>query len=452
MLASIFAAFAQESPVSVMMRGIMERLFRPERLDEIFAEHSKLQYERELLFSSLVNLLSLVVCGIHPSVNAAYKAKAETLNVTRGALYQKLNGVEIDVSAALLRETASELGELIQSMGGQQIALLPGYAVRILDGNALAATEHRLKVLRDVAAAPLPGKSLVVLDPENQLAVDIFPCEDGHAQERRLFNAVLETVQAAQLWIADRNMGTLGFLFGIAQRQAAFVIREHQNLPWRAVSELKFIQTVESGELFEQEIEIEQDGTHLTVRRVVLRLFKPTRHDEQEMAFLTNLPSSVATAAVVSQLYRERWQIETLFLTVTMNFEGEINTLAYPKAALFSFSLALVTYNILATIKASLVSVHGLKKVNEELSDYYVVDEIQGTYRGMMIAIPSEYWQSFGQMTLTDFVAQLKELAATVNLKRFLKQPRKKKKTQQPKRVSDPKHPHVSTAKLLSPD
>jgi hypothetical protein len=450
MLASIFDAFAQASPVSVMMRGMMERLFRPERLDEIFAEHSKVQYERELLFSSLVNLLSMVVCGIHPSVNAAYKAKAETLNVTRGALYQKLNGVEIEVSAALLRETASELGELIQSMGGQQVSLLPGYAVRILDGNALAATEHRLKVLRDVAAAPLPGKSLVVLDPESRLAVDIFPCEDGHAQERRLFNAVLETVQARQLWIADRNMCTLGFLLGIAQRQAAFVIREHQNLPWRAVSELKFIQTVEGGELHEQEIEIEQDGVFLTVRRVLLRLLKPTRHDEKEMAFLTNLPISVATAAVVSQLYRERWQIETLFLTVTMNFEGEINTLAYPKAALFSFSLALVTYNILAVIRAALASVHGVEKVNEELSDYYVVDEIQGTYRGMMIAIPSEYWQPFGQMTLTDFGAQLKELAAKVNLKRFLKQPRKKKKTQQPKRVSDPKHPHVSTAKLLS--
>jgi IS4 transposase len=343
MLASIFDAFAKESPVSVMTRGIMERLFRPDRLDEIFAEHSKLQYERELLFSSLVNLLSLVVCGIHPSVNAAYKAKAERLNVTRGALYQKLNGVEIDVSAALLRETAGELRELIQSMGGQQAALLPGYAVRILDGNALSATEHRLKVLWDVAAAPLPGKSLVVLDPENQLAVDIFPCEDGHAQERRLFNAVLETVQAGQLWIADRNMCTLGFLFGIAQRQAAFVIREHQNLPWRAISELKTIQTVESGGLLEQEIEMEQDGACLTLRRVVLRLIKPTRHDEKEMAFLTNLPSAVATAAVVSQLYRERWQIETLFLTVTMNFEGEINTLAYPKAALFSFSLALVT-------------------------------------------------------------------------------------------------------------
>ena len=37
MLAPIFDAFAQESPVTVMMRGLMEVVFRAERLDAIFA-------------------------------------------------------------------------------------------------------------------------------------------------------------------------------------------------------------------------------------------------------------------------------------------------------------------------------------------------------------------------------------------------------------------------------
>lgn len=156
---------------------------------------------------------------------------------SRATLYQKLNGVEIAVSRALLRETSNELRELIEALGGCPAP----YAVRILDGNALAATEHRLKVRRRVGAAPLPGKSLVVLDPDNRLAVDIFPCEDGHAQERRLLDRVLSTVLAKQLWIADRNMCTRHFLFGIARRNASFVIREHQNLPWVAVSELKSV-------------------------------------------------------------------------------------------------------------------------------------------------------------------------------------------------------------------
>ncbi len=43
------------------------------------------------------------------------------------------------------------------------------------------------EVLRAIGAVALPGKSLVVLDPELRLAINVFPCEDGHAQERSLF-------------------------------------------------------------------------------------------------------------------------------------------------------------------------------------------------------------------------------------------------------------------------
>jgi hypothetical protein len=120
MLASIFDGFVKDSPISVMMRGMMEQVFRAERLDALFEEHAKVQYQRELLFSEVVSLLSWVVCGIHPSVNAAYKAKATELSVERAAFYQKLNGIEIGVSAALLRETAGELSQLIQQMGGNR--------------------------------------------------------------------------------------------------------------------------------------------------------------------------------------------------------------------------------------------------------------------------------------------------------------------------------------------
>lgn len=449
MLDALFDAFVQHSPISVMMRGLMERILQPERLDEIWKRHAKLQYQRELMFSSLVNLMNLVVCGIHPSVNAAYIASSQELNVTRWALYSKLNGVETAVSAGLLRETASSLGELIRQMGGGAMPLLPGYTVRILDGNALAATQRRLKVLQSVAAAPLPGKSLVVLDPQLRLAVDIFPCEDGHAQERRLFAQVLETVEAKQLWIADRNMCTLDFLSGILQRKASFAIREHQNLPWTAIKELKSCGQVEGGELWEQPIEIQRSEQTVKLRRIVLRLTTPSRHGDDEIVVLTNLPTKDASAQQVMQLYRERWQVERLFLTVTQNFEGEINTLAYPKAALFSFALALVAYNLLATLRSALASVHGVGKIDASLSDFYVVDEIHSTYRGMMIAIPPTAWLCFGDLALPDFALLLQDLAQKVHLTRFLKQPRTEKK-KKPPLVKDPKHPHVSTAKLLS--
>ena len=84
-------------------------------------------------------------------------------------------------------------------------------------------------------------------------------------------------------------MCTLGFLSGIAKRDATFVIREHQNLPWEAVSELKSVGLVKSGELLEQWIQIEYEEERLRIRCVVLRLLKATRHKESEIVILSNL-------------------------------------------------------------------------------------------------------------------------------------------------------------------
>ena len=220
MLGAIFERFVEQSPVSVMVRGLMERVFAPRRMEELFEATAKVQYTRELLFSSIVELMSLVVCEIHPSVHAAYQAKARDMNVSLSAVYAKLNGIELEVSRALVQQTAQPMAEIVTQLGGQGSAWVEGYRIKILDGLCLAATDHRLKVLRSEAAAPLPGKSLVVLDPHLRLATDVFPCEDGHAQERFLLSEVLATVQPNELWIADRNMCTLGFLFGLQQRQA----------------------------------------------------------------------------------------------------------------------------------------------------------------------------------------------------------------------------------------
>jgi IS4 transposase len=448
MLDAIFERFVKQSPVSVMVRGLMERVLNTEQLNSIFENHAKNQYTRELLFSSIVDLMSLVVCGIYPSVNAAYRAKASSLNVSRTAVYDKLNGIELDVSAALLRETAASMTTVMQFLGDSPPKLLAPYQVRIIDGNCLAATDHRLEALKPYAAKALPGKSLVVLDPDLKMAIDVFPCEDGHAQERSLFESVLQRVKAGELWIADRNMCTQGFLFGICKADADFLIREHKSLPQQAISELEFQCDVETGSIFEQTVALTYEGSCLKVRRVVLRLKKVTRDGDLEIAILTSLPKTVASAADVAQLYRGRWSVETLFQIVTNNFEGEIQTLGYPKAALFSFCLALVSYNILAVVRRALGSVHGVGKIESSLSEFYLVDEIQGTYRGMTIACEPDNWSLIQALSLSQLADFLLDLAGRVNLKSFLKQPRSPKK-KKPPLIVDSRHRHLSTARLL---
>jgi hypothetical protein len=448
MLGAIFERFEKQSPISVMVRGLMERVFAPETIDRIFEENASSQYTRELLFSSLVELMSLVVCGIHPSVSAAYRAKTEEINVSRTAVYDKLNGVETNVSSSIVRETAVPLASLIEFVGGKSPQILSGYKIRILDGNCLEKTDHRLEVLRTIAAGALPGKSLVVLDPELRLAINVFACEDGHAQERSMFSEVLKTVKEGELWIADRNMCTVGFLSGLYRSGANFVIREHKSMPWEAINSLQGVGSVETGDLFEQTVSLSDAGKLLLMRRVVLKLKKPDRNGENEIAILTMLPRESVTAAVIAQLYRERRSVENLFQTVTENYECQIQTLGYPKAALFSFCLALVAHNILATVRGVLASVHGVGKIDAGLSDYYMVDEVQGTYRGMMIAIAPQHWSVFANFELSEFAKCLQDLASRVDLKSFLKHTRAPKKKKDPPKY-DPQHPHVSTAKLL---
>ena len=188
MLGKIFARFVEDSPISVMARGLLERVLPSQRIDELFERVANRQYTRDLLFSTIFDLMSQVVCGSRKSIHAAYQAGVDEIGVSVTSIYNKLNGVETQTSASMVRYSAESVAPMIEKMGGTLPPLLPGFQVKILDGNCLEATEHRIRELRQTTAGPLPGKSLVVLDPQLKLVVDVFLCEDGHAQERSLLD------------------------------------------------------------------------------------------------------------------------------------------------------------------------------------------------------------------------------------------------------------------------
>jgi hypothetical protein len=104
---------------------------------------------------------------------------------------------------------------------------------------------------------------------------------------------------------------------------------------------------------------------------------------------------------------------------------------------------------ILSVIKAALGSLHGTDTIKNKVSGYYLADEISGTYRGMMIAVPANEWTLFARMTTLEFVEVLKELSSNVKLSAFRKHPRGPKKPAA-KRIASKNSPHVSTAKILA--
>jgi hypothetical protein len=449
MLGKIFDRIVEKSPMSVMVRGTLERVLGTDQLDTWFAQTAQKQYTRTVLFSTVYDILSQVVFRLKPSVRAAYRAQEDTVGASLISVYNKLNGVETHTAAALVRYSATALRPLITQLGGERSPWLPGYRVKILDGNCIEASERRLKVLREVQAGALPGKSLVVYEPMVGLVSDVFPCEDGHAQERSMLGQVLETVQAHDLWIQDRNFCTCAFLCTIDNRDAGFITRQHEGLPFEVVTTLRPVGRIETGQVAEQRVCVrDAQGLPHDFRRIRVTLDQATRDGDRVLYLLTNLPLRKASAKRVARLYRKRWTLETAFQHLEAYFHSEINTLGYPKAALFGFCLALVAYNMLAVVMAALRSVHGEATIDHDLSLYYVANEIAQTYHGMMIAIPEEEWRVFSRMRPTEMVATLRALAQKVHLKAYRKSPRGPKKPRTKSLVTT-KAPHVSTAKLL---
>ena len=194
MLSPVFENFVGKSPISVMARGMMERVLNPEQLDQWFIETADEQYTKDLLFSTVFGIMSHVVCGNRDSVHAAYQASKNDIGVSVASLYNKRNGIETGTSAALVRYAAGQVEPIIKKLGGTVRSPLPGLRIKLLDGNCIEKSQHRIKELRSTASGPLPGKSLVVYDTVLRLSIDVFPCEDGHAQERSLLKTVLMTI------------------------------------------------------------------------------------------------------------------------------------------------------------------------------------------------------------------------------------------------------------------
>jgi len=452
LLGKVFQAFVDQRPVCVMARGILERIFEPQRLNTLFDHSANLGYTRKLHFATLVGLMGDVVLGVQPSVNAAFQALPKSDRVVSlTAWYNKLDRVEPMVSAALVRDAAEQTAPLIDALGARLPPWLPGFRCRILDGNHLSATEHRLELLRTTWAAPLPGKILVVLDQEHLLASEVFLTEDGHASERSLLDVTLQSIRERDLWLADRNFCTFKFLFGIAFRRGFFLIRQHGSLQGTLLGKRRSYGRSSTGMVYEQKLRLQdaRTGEILICRRITVELDQPTRDGDVQLHLLSNVPRKNADAVKLAELYRKRWTIETAFQEITTTLQCEIRTLAYPKAALFAFCLALVAYNAVSVLKAALRAVHGPATVQEEISGYYLNLEIRSTYDGMMVAIPEKHWGIFRTLSVSELASVLKELAGHLQLSRYQKHPRGPKKPA-PKKTAYANGGHVSTFKILN--
>jgi len=107
------------------------------------------------------------------------------------------------------------------------------------------------------------------------------------------------------------------------------------------------------------------------------------------------LPEDIPAGTIAGR-YRNRWDIEITFQKVEKYFNSEIETLAYPKAALFGFALSLVAYNVLSVVIAALESAHDTP-LREDISGYYIAIEIAAVFLALVQLTEPNDWGFAGQ-------------------------------------------------------
>jgi IS4 transposase len=445
MLEAVLARFERQTPMSVMARVALEQAMPPGWIDEVFEATRQRQYPRELLFSTVVELVSLVSLGLRPSLHAAAK-QAGTLPVSMAALYDKVRHTEPAILRAMVQGSAQRLAPVVELMG--TTASLPGWQLRVLDGNHLPGSEKRLAALREHRGAALPGHTLVVYDPDRTLVTDIVACEDAHAQERSAMAPLLQCAQPGQLWMADRNFCTHTIVQGWHDAKSSFIVREHARHP-RLIDEGEWLACgpVDSGQVYEQAICVQQGQAPW--RRVELRLDTPTEAGDTVIRLWSNLPAEIS-AQQIAQLYRKRWRIEGMFQRLESVLQSEIRSLGHPRAALLGFAVAVLAYNVLSVLKRSVEHAHRDSAPQLDVSTYYVALQIRSGYEGMLIALPASMWSSWSHADPGTTAQRLLELARGIDPKQLTTNKRGPK-IAKPKGYVDgtTARAHVSTARVL---
>ena len=438
--ATIYQRFVEKAPAAVLVHGLIASCLSPAFLDATAAPHlPRSPKTRDLTFAHLVEILLPVVFESKKSVGQSYRDATHLHDiVTRKCVYERLAATPTAAVAALVTAVADRVTPLLDAPPPDNTRYLT------LDGNHLAATQNRLADLAGLPAA-LPGQAMVLRDQDSGVFLRVFLHEDGHTNERALHPQLLEWFGPNDIVIADSSFCTEAFLIGIRQRGANAIVRHHGGVGLTPLGERRDCGRVATGQVYETRVRYAQ--TQWEFRLVQVELDRPTREGHTTIGVLTDVDEAKLSAVEIAAKYQERRTIENAFQELAEGLRGEVETLAYPKAALFAFGLAVSLYNLLQVVRQAVERQAGPES-EFEVSPVILSQEVSSYAAGLETALEGHPMLPTADWSVKELRAWIDDLAKRLTGARYAKRKRGHRK-QSGKKSKPAKGSHTATARIL---
>ncbi len=370
--------------------------------------------------------------------------KPKTLTVSLPALYDKVNRTEPALLRALVRGSAARLAPVMTAAGTGHPSL-PGYALRVLDGNHLPGSEKRLKPLRALRGAALPGLTLVVYDPDTGLAVDLVAAEDAYTDERTLARGP-PGWRCARSGLGRRSALLRPALAGGAGRGGQ---------PLRGAPARQPSPPLRAGGLA---------GVWLLRDRHAARAEHHPGGEPDPLAAHCAQPDDPddggrPDALAVDQPARERQRgTDRAGVSATLAGRGPVpapgagaaqrgRPPGSPASGASGVASAVLAHNVLSLLSACIETVHGSEP---RVSVFHLGRQIAAGYEGLMVALGHAAVLTGREGGGSGVAARLLALAERVDVGRIATSPRgPKRKVDKPYVAATVAREHVSTARVL---
>jgi hypothetical protein len=304
---------------------------------------------------------------IFPPVDATPEAFFQKVQRTRPAFFQNL-----------FRAFTDKLrGFSPQCFESELPVTVEGFPeVYALDGSRLAKVARMLKVVQKVTKAIIPGSMEAVYDLRRGILHHLHFDPDGCVGEIRMLEKVLDVIAKGALLLADRYYAKPIIWQALAERRLFMVTRYNRTVK---KSRVAVIESFRSSALSFDDFLIDMGGGKsgtTPVRLRWVRIWGP-RFD---YTILTNvLDPKLLTPQQLLVLYRRRWSVERMYLTLKEVLN--LNTLynCSPAAVGQQVYATAILYNALRVAQGRIAKKAGIapemlspQKLFPALIDHYI--------------------------------------------------------------------------------